>query len=186
MQFMIPILLLLIAVAALLAYLLKPGHLLPGNIKLECRIVRIEEPEPYLMDGTSVMGSSTVIVEITNISGNALWYDGPFQRCPERIEWEALVNGEWEWVSTRIGTVFEILPNGDQKPLNPSGDRTVFLNGETMAVDIWVREGTEAIKISIPFLSRWFGKKSNYWSDEIKIDPQMIPKRRSAENEERK
>jgi hypothetical protein len=67
MQFMLPILLLLIAVAALLACLLKPGHLLLGNIKLECRIVRIKEPEPQMMeDGTSVMGASTAVVKITN------------------------------------------------------------------------------------------------------------------------
>ncbi len=72
MQFTVRTLLLMMIPVAFVAYVLKPGNLTPGNVKVTFALDQFFfETDPVLKERFLY-----VSVNITNKSGNTLWYEG--------------------------------------------------------------------------------------------------------------
>jgi hypothetical protein len=154
MQFTIRTLLLLAFPAALIGYLLKPGHLLKGNVKLEFRCIEGRGPGRMLMaDGSYQRTMQEAKIEITNKSGNTLWYTGAAE-YPTIFFVDSLVDEKW----MSIG-VWE-----EQHP------KIAFSEGETITINAPVYENATAVRISIQFFCNWFNASSWVKSDIMKFE----------------
>lgn len=142
-------------VSALVGYLLRPGHLTAGRVRVAFQVEGFEYQDfiEDTSDGEVESRSLMAMIRARNVSGNTLWYRGGFRECPDLIV--ASLRGD-KWESLRTG-------------FTPSHTYTLG-DGETIRFGVSVDEDAKAMKVGVAFASKWFGTFHNaVLTDEIDV-----------------
>jgi len=139
LQFTVRTLISLTFLAALVGYLLQPGHLLSGKINVELKI----EGFRYETEAGSGRKCFVAVVKVTNKSGIRLWYQGSFRGNPDSIVFypsDSTANATLDFLAESC-----------------SPERLAFDARETFTFFASVPEQARSVRVGVAFASRWFG-----------------------------